>query len=350
MKYLTLSRILLSLAPLISLFGCDKNAETRPILRNVVLTTPVSTSGISFTDYPGIIEEGASVSAAFMADGKIGKIYAKEGERVKAGQLLAILDDSDYKIGVTQLETQLSQMTGEKERMDAMFAKHNIAPNDYEKFQAGYKQLELQLEMAKRQLDYTRLYSPVAGFIASSYLHEGELAGAGTHVFNIVDDSHLVASVDVPVNLYLIRNDIISVNGKTPSIAGNIPLKILSFTPDADNSMLYKIKLSIPGEVAKKLSPGMNISVQIQTSSEKNGEWLIPSRAIISENGKNFVWIYNPEDSTINHHHIMIEGKPIGKMNVVRGVSDGMEIVETGVKQLYDGEKVNVLNRKDLGL
>lgn len=330
--------------------SCRHESEKENTLRNVIITQVTSMSDAGSTNYPGVVEEGASIGAAFMTEGKIGAIMVKEGDRVRKGQLLASLDDSDYRIGVSQLEAQYNQMTKEKERMDAMFEKHNIAPNDYEKFEAGYEQMKLQLDMVKRKLDYTRLYSPSDGYIAAKYLNVGELVGAGTPVFNIVDDTHLNASVDLPVSVYLNKSKILSAKGNSPGINGDIPLTIVSFTPDADNNMLYRMKLAIPGSYAKDLTSGMNISVWLTTAEDDAFETMVPSRAIFTNEGKTYVWIFNSADSTITKKTVTIEGSPNGKMSVVKGLSGDEAIVETGVKQLYDGEKVNVLNRKEIGI
>lgn len=350
MKISYLFKTILSLLFFLSFVSCDRKTEKETPLRNIVLTHPVSLSNNSSTVYPGVIEEGASISASFMADGKIGKINVKEGDRVSKGQLLASIDDTDYRIGVSQLEAQYEQMTKEKQRMDAMFEKHNIAPNDYEKFSAGYEQLKLQMEMAKRQLDYTRLYSPSNGYVATKYMTGGELVGAGTPVFRIIDDSQLLASVDLPVNVYLYKDNITSATGKVPGIEAEFPLQIVSFTPDADNNMLYHLKLSLPSKMAKELTPGMNISVKLNTTADDRRGAMVPSRAIFADSGETYVWVFNPEDSTINKKQVKIEGLPSGRMNIVEGLSGDEDIVETGVKQLYDGEKVNVLNRTDLGI
>lgn len=350
MKRDTIITIALSVASPLLFHSCNNGNDKAPALRNVVLTQVSSISNEASTNYPGVVEEGASISASFMADGKILSISVKEGDRVRKGQLLASLDDSDYRIGVSQLETQFAQMTKEKERMDAMFEKHNIAPNDYEKFQAGYEQLKLQLDMARRKLGYTRLYSPANGYISTKFMNPGELVGAGTPVFNIVDDSQLNANVGLPVSVYLNKENIKSAKGKVPGVEADIPLTIVSFTPDPDNSMLYRMKLSIPSAFAKELSPGMNISVWLSTSESTTAETLVPSRAIFAEEGNTYVWVYNPQDSTIKRTAVTIEGVPSGGNSVVKGLSNGERIVETGVKQLYEGEKVNVLNRSDIGI
>lgn len=347
----TISLVTCAMVLLISTTSCNQQTPKKETLRNVVIVQPSTTSAGASTLYSGVIEEGANISAAFMAEGKIGKILVKEGDRVQNGQLIATLDDTDYRIGVSQLEAQFNQMTKEKERMDAMFEKHNVAPNDYEKFSAGYEQLKLQLDLAKRKIDYTRLYAPSAGYITTKYLAEGELVGAGTPVFRIIDDSNLTANVDLPVSAYLEKDKIISAVGKVPGVEGKIPLTILSFTPDAENNMLYRMKLSIPSSFAKELTPGMNISVQIQTSEDSSDDQtMIPSRALFSDRGTTYVWAFNEQDSTIHRKQVQTQGSPVGKMSIVKGLEPSDKIIEVGVKQLFEGEKVNVLNRDEIGI
>lgn len=331
-------------------FACSRDSEKTNSIRNVVLATVEPLSKEVSTIYSGVVEEGSSINASFMADGKINRLAVKEGDRVRKGQLIATLDDSDYRIGVSQLEDQYNQMTKEKERMDAMFEKHNIAPNDYEKFETGYQQLKLQLEMGRRKLSYTRLNSPSDGYIATRYMNEGELVGAGTPVYNIIDDTNLYAIVDLPVSTYLNKDKIKGAKGSVPGIAGDFPLTVISFTPDVDNNMLYRMKLSIPASIAKELTPGMNISVSLESTENVMSEAMIPSRAIFAERGNYYVWSFNTQDSTIHRKAVTIEGSPSDHMSVVKGLDNGEKVVETGVRQLYEGEKVNVLNRKDIGL
>lgn len=324
--------------------GCQKSRESQSIpIRNVILTDVEQTGNSVTKSYNGVVEEGKSVNAAFMTGGKLQSLNVKEGDRVRKGQLLAVIDDSDYRIGVNQLQVQYDQMTAEKKRMDEMFARHNIAPNDYEKFEAGYQQLELQLKMAKNKLDYTRLYSPSDGFISYRYMQPGELVDAGTPIYKITDDNKLGVSVDLPLGVYLNRKDIRDTYGSAPGIPGPIPLKIESFNPDADNNQLYHMKLQIPVSFSKDLTTGMNLSVMIEIQNETEGESLIPSRAVFDENGATYVWVYNDLDSTLSKKNVSVTGQPQDGKSIVIGLTGSEKIVSAGVRQLKQGEKVNVI-------
>ncbi|MCH5233793.1 MAG: efflux RND transporter periplasmic adaptor subunit [Muribaculaceae bacterium] len=325
--------------------SCSKEPNTKEqVFHNVILSEVEATGQTSSRNYSGVVEEGKSVNAAFMTGGKLLSLNAKEGDRVRKGQLLASLDDTDYQIGVNQLQVQFQQMQAEKKRMDEMYARHNVAPNDYEKFEAGFEQLKLQLDMAKNKLGYTKLYSPSDGFVTFKYMQPGELVDAGTPIYKITDDTQLEVSVDLPLQVYLDRNEIKDAYGTVPNVSNPIPLKIVSFTPDADNNQLYHMKLDIPSTYKKELTTGMNISVTIEMNNEVEGESLIPSRSIFDDNGVTYVWIFNENDSTLARRQINVIGQPIGKNSMVSGLSGNEKIVSTGVKQLKEGEKVNVVS------
>ena len=324
--------------------GCEKSTHKQETpIRNVILSVVEENDSSLMKSYTGIVEDGKSVKAAFMTGGKIMTLNLKEGDRVKKGQLLASLDPTDYQIGVNQLQVQYNQMTREKERIDEMYARNNIAPNDYEKFEAGYKQLGMQLEMAKNKLEYTNLYSPSDGFISYQYMQPGELVDAGTPIYKISDDTSLEVSVDLPLSVYIQRNEIESVYGTNPVIEGKVPLKISSFTPDADNNQLYHMKLELPLTSKRNLTNGMNMTVWIEMKNETEGFSMVPSRSLFNDNGKTYVWVFNNGDSTIFKKEVVTIGQPQGNKSMVKGLVGKEKIVDAGVKQLKEGEKVNIV-------
>lgn len=344
MKICKINIIFIVLLIILTNGACDKN-KNRPneACRNVILAQPEVIGERTTHTYNGVIKENKSLNAAFMTGGKLSSLKVKEGDRIKKGQLLATLDDTDYKIGVTQLQVQYEQMTVEKQRMDELFKRHEIAPNDYEKFEAGYKQLALQLEMAKNQLDYTQLYSPEDGFISYKYMEVGELVDAGTPIYKITNDSYFTVETDLPASIYLNKDNIKNFYGILPALEEKIPLKVESFIPDADNNQLYHIKLSVPVSKSKDITSGMNMKVSLEIENGMNGEMLVPSRSIFEEKGNQFVWVFNDKDSTISKNKVITIGEPQRDKNRIKGLSEDKKIVAVGVKQLTDGEKVKVV-------
>ena len=341
-KFITLITVFVPLL-LISACSHKTNDEQKAKISNVYTTTPVP-NGVSETrTYTSTVEEGKSVNLGFKTSGEIKKLTVKEGDIVRKGQIIGYLDDTDHSLQVQQLEAQYNQMVSEMKRLDEMFQRNNIAPNDYEKARAGLEQLRTALEMARNQVAYTRLESPTSGYVVERYMEEGEMAGSGSPIYKIVDNSGLETSVAIPSSVYSKRDKLVRCTGVSPVVGDvEIPLDVINFVPDADNNSLFRLRLKIPSSMHGKLLPGMNLTVNLQFNNADNGNTCtIPSRSIFERNGKEYVWVV--DGNTLSAHEIESEDIHRGKNSIVTGLNGNETIVAVGVNHLSDGETVNVV-------
>lgn len=329
------------------LWSCGGNKEqTAPISRpNVYVVVPQSSGDVTTSVHTSTVEEGKSVNAGFKTGGQITRLTAKEGDYVKKGQVIGYIEDADYRLGVNQLETQYGQVSSELRRLEEMYRRNNLAPNDYEKAKAGLKQLEIQLELAKNKLSYTRLVAPVSGYVVSRMMEEGEMAGAGTPVYKILDNSSLEAAVALPASVYSRRHDIAKCEGVSSATGDSrIPLEVINFIPDADNNSLFHLRLRIPDSYREQLMPGMNMSVSLSfRAGGEGGQYLVPSRSLFERGGKRYVWTVNMADSTLAAREINVIGTHSGEMSAVTGLSGSDAVVAAGVHHLTDRQKVNII-------
>lgn len=179
-------------------------------------------------------------------------------------------------------------------------------------------------------------------------METGEMVGAGTPVYKIVDNSSVEANVALPATVYSNRDKIIRCVGKTPATGDKeIPLDIIGFVPDGDNNSLFKLRLGI-SDSQRTILPGMSMSVEIFYNPDTDNDFKnIPSRALFERNGKSYVWKINSADSTLSAQEVKIIGIPEGKYSLVDGLADGTEIVSVGVHHLTDNQKVRILGRDD---
>ena len=320
--------------------ACSKESNTQ-FTQSVYLISPTRVADEVEKKYSGITEGDADISLAFKTPGELNKIYVKEGDYVRKGELLAELDDSDYKLGVEALEIQYSQVKDEVSRIEKLYQQKSVSVNDYEKAQAGLKQLAIQLQLNKNKLNYTKLYAPTDGYIVSVNFSKAEMVDAGTTIFKLLDMSKMEIIVDFPVSEYQQKQNIKEAYCKVSGIEDVIPLKLLSVTPKADGNQMYRAKFSILKPNIKHLTAGMNVEVSIISANDKDEEiYTLPLSAVFKSGEESYVWVFNT-DSTLTKKEVEIDEKiNSGAVVVKEGLNGEEKVVRTGVSRLQEGQKV----------
>lgn len=341
------SKFLSTAALIMLLYSCgesEKEQQNKSSVTHNVFTVYPAPNGIETTvTLPAIVEEGRTISVGFKTAGQIEKIYVKEGDHIKDGQIIAILDSEDYALGVSSLREKYQNLKAETERQAKLHVSGNMSDNDYEKAMSGLRQLGIQLKIEENKLSYCRLVSPASGIVTKVNFENSEMVDAGTPIIELMDDSCLEAIVDLPLRFYAARNNFVGFTGESSVSSKNtVALSLLSLTPRADNTQLYRLRLGIPGNSG--FTPGMNIKVTILSQNNDENGVNIPLSSIFENNGHKYVWVVNPSDSIITATEINTNGTgEDGMVNVVSGINAKDMVIRTGVRHLVNGEKVNIL-------
>lgn len=312
-------------------------------VRTVLLTAPQPCDRQPARQFAATIREAHGVSLGFKTPGQILHIYVKEGERVKAGQLLARLDDKDYKLGVEAAEIQYEQLRGEVARLKMLHDEKSISDNDFEKAQAGLKALQVQLQANRNKLEYTRLYAPTDGVVAEVMYDEAEMVDAGTPLFALLDVSHMEVEAEIPAAEYM-QHGKWSQFTCTTSYTGRdeFSLQLLSIVPKADNSQLYRMRLAFAGAADSRLTAGMNAVVRAAgTPDESAHSFTLPLKALFNDGGNACVWVLQA-DSTVTKRTVTPDGQINGRAVIAAGLDGSEQIVRAGVNALQEGQRVKV--------
>jgi RND family efflux transporter MFP subunit len=328
--------------------ACADNAEKNEGTIHSVLTTQPEPIGNSISkSYSGIVAESKSISLGFKTSGQILRTLVKEGDYVRAGELVAILDDVDYQLAAKEARIQYDQMLAEHKRIEYLYQSNNISRNDYEKSKAGLERLKVNLDNALNRIKYTKLYAPVSGYVTKLNFEKAEMVNAGTPVIELMDNSSLEVNVDLPLEAYTKRGLFRSFRGITTD-GKEFALMLLNITPKADNNQLYSMRLAVSAADSKLLTPGMNVEVNILRSdnveSQENESYSLPLHAIFyDKTGSPQVWVLQ-KDSTVKATAVEI-GEPLtnGKIRILSGLNGGEQIVRAGVNSLQPGEKVKII-------
>lgn len=212
-RYLTALTIAVVLA--LSLSGCGDGKEggqaVRPVRSIVIEPGPAAMKEI----FTGQIDAHNYVSVSFRIAGKIRERFVSAGDRVKAGQLLARLDDAVQKDSLTSAQAQvlaskaaLEQASKLAGRAESLIGERAVSQNQYDTAIRSRKEATENLRAsqasahsAAEQLSYTVLKAPVNGVITNRLAESGENVAAGQAIFRIAQDSGFDAVFDMPTEM-----------------------------------------------------------------------------------------------------------------------------------------------------
>ena len=328
------------------LFCACGNKQQEAFTHSVMLTRPVPAGVESLKIYSGIVEEAKEISLGFKVAGQISRLSVKEGDFVRRGQPIAVLDDKDYKLGVEALQIQYDQLSDEMIRMKQLHDGKSLSDNDYEKAVAGLLQVKVQLQTALNKLEYTRLEAPVDGYVQRVNFDLSEMVNAGTPVITLLDMNGMEVKIDIPDELYRQRELFGTIFCRSISKGGKEQMmKLVSIVPKADGTQLYRMRLAFSGTPDNELTAGMNVEVGIHLlNSSKQDTFTLPLHCIFQEHEDTFVWTLD-KDSVVHKTKVILHGTDENGQALVTGGLKGDErVVKAGVNALQDNEKVKVID------
>ncbi|AUP78503.1 efflux RND transporter periplasmic adaptor subunit [Flavivirga eckloniae] len=212
------------------------------------------------------------------------KLYVKNGDYVKKGQTLAVLNDFNYQQALTKANINLKKT--ELEFQDKLvgrgyiaFNKDSIPENEYEMvaIRSGYKNALHELKNAQFELNATRLKAPFNGKVANIESKQYEQIDAGKIIMTLINDT--VFEVD----FYLIESEVgeVAVNNKIQiqpfALNKSYEGHIVTINPlvEEDGTILIKAKIKNDGYLLE----GMNVKVFIQ--KDVPDRFVVPKSAVI---------------------------------------------------------------------
>ena len=300
--------------------ACSQTRQESSRRQTVKTDTVISAAEQSILQYPGKVKAAEDANLSFRVSGTIRKIYVKDGTRVRKGQLLADLDPTDYQIQLDATEAEYLQVKSEAERVMALY---------------------------KDQLSYTRLYAPFDGYIDKHLFEPHETVGAGMPVLTMMSSERPEVEINLPAAEYIRRGQFKEYYCTFDIYPGkHHTLRPLYVIPRANANQLYTMRLKWENTSLPQPSPGMNTMVTILCDTTEKAPMTIPANAILHENGKTSVFLYETAQKKVRKCNIILIGLHTdGKATVTSAqIKPGDLIVSSGIHHIQDGETVTPLS------
>jgi membrane fusion protein (multidrug efflux system) len=166
--------------------------------RALVEAEPVARGSVgAFIVSNGLVESEDQATLVPEATGTVIAIHAEEGDLVRRGQLLAVIENASLDAGLARAEAEQAKAEAELERVRGLHGKGAVSDRDLADAQYAYDAARTAMVEARGTESHTRLVSPIAGTVASRDLRYGEVAG-GQPAFTVVDLNKLRVLVQLP--------------------------------------------------------------------------------------------------------------------------------------------------------
>lgn len=334
--------ILLMLIVMIS--GCKEKNIAPKQAQYVKTTTAESVGEESMVSYPGKTKASETVSPSFKVSGTLARVYVKEGDYVKKGQLIAQLDPRDYEVQLAATQAEYAQIKSEVDRVVAMYNEGTTTASNYDKARYGLQQIEEKLAHHKDQLSYCKLYAPMSGYVQSKLHDAGENIGMGMPVITMFTSSNIEIEVYIPASDYARKKNMTRAICTFDVMPDNIySLDISRMSKEANASQLYMVRLCFKkGADTSRITPGMTTMVYVSYSKEgRGGTVKIPSSCVLRQRDQNIVYVFDKESSTVSPKVVKV-GQPDtrGNIEITSGLEAGETVVSAGVRFLKPGQRV----------
>ena len=364
-------------------YGLDTLRETQEPAPEPEVVRPVRTvrlqgGGDAFTRrYFGTVQGGKRADLSFRVSGTLRRIYVDKGARVRRGTLLATLDPRDFNTNIAQAQSTLSQAEAQHKNAQADFKRYEnlykqkvIARAQYDTYKtqvdvtkSAVASAQAALKSARDALKDTELRAPFDGVITDRMAENFQDIAAAQAVFslqdlnsleivfNIPDNDVLIAPIPDVRNLRDLKNqaDQFTISAAFDAIPDRtFPLTIKEIAAQATAANTYPVTAVMPKQADIRILPGMAVTVEVDFLGEKHGgksdgKFCVPSTAILSEGGSNYVWRFAVgQVSRVpvnvgqmrNDGSVEIEGATL---------SGGDVIVTAGVYFLHEGQRVRLM-------
>jgi membrane fusion protein (multidrug efflux system) len=274
--------------------------------------------------------------------GIIQEIYVEEGDEVKAGQVIAKIEDDQYRIEVARAKATLDRLKNDFDRNKELYEKNLIAAEAYQNSQFEYESQKAAYELARLNLEHTSIKSPIGGVISERYVKVGNMIGTDQQVYRVTDFSPLQAVLHIPEHeMAKIRKDQraeLKVDAlPNQTFTGHV--ERISPVVDSETGT-FKVTVYVK-ETKSMLRPGMFGRVKIVYDTRENTR-MIPKSAVISEDLAQSVYVI--KDSLAFKKAIKTGYTNGVNIEVVEGLEDGEIVVTIGQGSLQDSTKVNVIS------
>lgn len=343
--------VLLAVTVLFSGCGHKEEAQNKPLL--VKTQQAGMGAGAESGNYSGTVKGRHETNMSFQVGGQILARNVQAGSRVRAGDVLMVIDARDVVQQANQGDAQLASARAQLslaeknlERYTQLYQENAISRATLDQYQtnydaafAAYRSALAQQKQGHNSLGYTNLTAGANGVVSSISAEEGQVVAAGQTVLTLVQTGELEVEISVPENKVSELTLGMPVSVNFWALKGRADGTIREISPMADEAArTYKVRVAIP-EPPEGMQLGMTANVSIKgTDGAGPAGSILPLAAIFQDGDTPQVWVVG-EDNKLTAKAVSVEELGDDKV-LVTGLDATDLVVTAGVHKLHEGQTV----------
>ena len=322
----------------------DTSAEIRK--PKLVTLTPVQTGIFNhYIDVQGTIDSEENIAVQPGMPGQVTKVNVHEGDMVKAGQVLAEVDNRVIRESISQLQTNVDFAKTAFEKQQRLWNQKIGTEIQYLQSKTQFESLQKNMITLQAQLDMSRIKSPINGMVDAVNIKVGEYAAPGMlGSFRVVNfgkmkvkakiaDSYIgKVTLGNPVRIYL------------ADIKDTIQGKI-SFVSKVVNPMTRSFDIEIGlGATSTEVRPNMMASLKINDENIDNAMSVQSNLVQKDPSGSMYVMISEGRAANMKARKKLVKtGISSGaRIIVLEGLSGNEQLIEAGYQEVVDGQLISL--------
>jgi len=336
------------------LAGCradPPSAQVPPLVRTVVLQP----AGQAAYQYTGVVRARTESNLGFRVAGKIAARMVDPGDRVKAGQPLMRLDDTDFKLStasarsaVESARVQEIRASADEKRLRKLVEPGAVSRQVYDQARAEADAAQAQLRAARADADrtanqaqYATLTADADGVVMQVPAEPGQVVSAGETVVVLARDGQREAQVDLPEG----QRDLADLPATArlyaqPDVRFPARLRELSAAADA-TTRTYRARYTL--DAAGAQAPlGATVTLTLNEGPQAGPTLRAPLGAMLDRGNGPGVWVVDPKTNTVAWREVRVGDLDTETFALLSGVAAGERVVALGAHLLNAGQQVRV--------
>ncbi|HEX8425428.1 efflux RND transporter periplasmic adaptor subunit [Hymenobacter sp.] len=347
-NHLSLSLCLVLALPAATLSSCQQNEAAQKITVEPVRVQVRPINGLPNAEqieYSGTVEAKTSTMLSFSVSGTVRRVLVEQGQRVRKGQLLAVVDLDAIDDNYQSAKARQRQAQDMYNRLKPVVENGSLPEVRLVEARENLAQANSAVHAAGVSVNDTRLVAPHDGVIGQRMVEPGQVAAPGSPVLQLLDMREVYVKVAVP-------------EGEISGVKLGQPAQVTVRSRDAEAlkgkvdeigviadpmARTYTVKVALP-RTSHGLLPGMVTTVNLRTAGTiSQASLVVPNQALrVDESGRSFVYV-TTDGNKAARRQVSTGALNRNGITITAGLTPQDQLIVSGYQRLSDGAAITVV-------